>query len=114
MTLENYYLHAIEPHGDRNPFDIELALNKLEKIVSSGYILSRRKIGDTQTHIGGWNGIDYISLCDYSKRNKTNVSSSSLNNNLRYDKNAPQNESPAPVASTHFTLSPGISNISPL
>lgn len=69
MTLENYYLHAIEPYGERNPFDIELALNKLEEVVSSGYILSRRQRGDNKKSIGGWNGIDYISLCDYSKRN---------------------------------------------
>lgn len=69
MTLDNYYLHAIEPYGERNPFDIELALDKLEKVISSGYILSRRQRGDTKKSIGGWNGIDYISLCDYSKRN---------------------------------------------
>lgn len=68
MTLDNCYLHAIESSSKNNPFDIELTLNKLEEILSSGYILSRRQMGDTNTKIGGWNGIDYISLCDYSKR----------------------------------------------
>ena len=69
MTLDNYYLHAIDSYGKYNPFDIELTLNKLEEILSSGYILSRRQMGDTNPRIGGWNGLDYISLCDYSRRN---------------------------------------------
>ena len=67
MTLDNYYLHGIDTYGKNNPFDTELTLKKLEKIVSSGYISSRAKLGDNKS--GGWNGIHYISLCDYSKRN---------------------------------------------
>ena len=55
MTLENYYLHAIESYGERNPFDIELSLKKLEEVISSGYILSRHQRGDTKKSIGGWN-----------------------------------------------------------
>ena len=66
MTLNNYYLHAIESNGNVIPLDIQSTLNKLKKVLSTGYILSRRKMGYNSSNLG-WNGLDYISLCDYEK-----------------------------------------------
>lgn len=68
MELENYYLHAIACN-DGKPFNDENALIKMEQILKSNNILSRRLQGDVDTSRGGWNGLDYISLCDYSRRN---------------------------------------------
>lgn len=67
MELNNFYLHAIDCN-DGKDFDEKNALVKLEKILQSGYILSRRKMGDLDERKGGWNGFDYISLCDYAKK----------------------------------------------
>lgn len=71
MTLDNCCLHAIDTYGKNNPFDIELTLIKLEEILSSGYILSKKHIKNTNKRYAGWNGMDYISLCDYSRKNNS-------------------------------------------
>lgn len=67
MELNNFYLHAINCN-DGKDFDEKSTLVKLEEILKSGYILSRRKRGDLDPNKGGWNGFDYISLCDYAKK----------------------------------------------
>lgn len=64
MQLKKYYLYAIDCNNGK-PFNTEKTLLKLEQILKSGYILSRRKLGDIDPKKGGWNGFDYISLCDY-------------------------------------------------
>ena len=67
MDLNSYYLHAFDCQND-NPFDGKHSLDILEKILESGGLKSRRLRGDIDTSIGGWNGLDYISLCDYRRK----------------------------------------------
>ena len=63
--MENKYLHAIYAFNKR--YNSEETKRILEYILSSDALLSRRlqRIRDTY----GFNGLDYISLCDYDKRN---------------------------------------------
>lgn len=67
VELKNFYLHAVYGN-DGEPFNREKSIQNLERILQSGYILSRRKMKDTDKSKGGWNGLDYISICDYSKK----------------------------------------------
>ena len=56
----DYYGHTIKIYKDYAFNDLEL----LESILSSGYLLSRRNLGVNSSY--GFNGMDYISLCDMS------------------------------------------------
>lgn len=67
MQLADSYLHAIDCNTGKE-FNYDKSLVVLEKILSSDSILSRRNLGDVDITKGGWNGIDHISLCDYSKK----------------------------------------------
>lgn len=60
--MKKIYLHAID---FKINFDDDYT--KLKKIFESGYLLSRR-LSHYSSPIG-FNGLDYISLCDYDKRN---------------------------------------------
>ena len=64
--MDNVYLHAIYAYCQR--YNSEETKRKLKYILKSGAILSLRlqMIYDTY----GFNGLDYISLCDYEKRNE--------------------------------------------
>ena len=68
MDLNNYYLHAINSNSNDN-FDEKTILKRLTEVLKSKKILSRRKMIDMPPNKGGWNGLDYISICDYSKKN---------------------------------------------
>ena len=68
MKLNSYYLHAIDCQNG-NPFDGNHSIEVLKEILDSGELKSKRLRGITDTSFGGWNGIDYISLCDYRRRN---------------------------------------------
>ena len=68
MKLDSYYLHAIDSQNG-NPFNGEHSLEVLEEILTSGELKSKRERGITDDSYGGWNGLDYISLCDYRRRN---------------------------------------------
>ena len=62
---QNICLHAINSYNDI--YTINLNNNKLKYILKDHALLSRRMLGLTDSI--GFNGIDYISLCDYEKRN---------------------------------------------
>jgi len=62
---EDIYLHAINAYYEL--YYPKLNIKKLESILKDNAILSRRMQGITSST--GFNGIDYISLCDYQKRN---------------------------------------------
>lgn len=64
MALNIKYLHALDPS---DPFDSKNVLSKLEQVLSSGYLLSRRLLSDLDPEKGGFQGFDYISLCDYKE-----------------------------------------------
>lgn len=68
INLDNYYLHGINVIFDLEK-DLEKTLIIFEKILQKQYLLSRRLQNDFNTKRGGWNGLDYISLCDYQNRN---------------------------------------------
>ena len=68
MDLNNYYLHAVHSNSD-STFDDKIILTSLVQVLKSKKILSKRKMKDLSLKKGGWNGLDYISICDYSKRN---------------------------------------------
>ena len=59
----DFYAHTISPYDDFMLNDLE----KLEDILSSGYLLSRRYL-NLNKEDSLFNGMDYISLCDLSKR----------------------------------------------
>ena len=63
--MNNIYLHAIYAYYNR--YCHEETIKKLEYILKSDAILSRRLQMNNDPY--GFNGIDYISLCDYEKRN---------------------------------------------
>ncbi len=69
FDLKKIYLHGIYTNYDY--FDSERSLVILEKILESKYILSRKKRGDINKSTGGYNGINYISLCNYLLRKRT-------------------------------------------
>ena len=58
----DYYAHTISTYNDFFLSDLE----KLENIIKSGYVLSRRRLG-LNSRDALFNGMDYISLCDLSK-----------------------------------------------
>lgn len=68
MNLNSYYLYAFANQNSK-PYDGDSTLKVLKEILESGKIKSRRLRGDTDTTKGGFNGIDYISLCDFRRRN---------------------------------------------
>ena len=68
MKLNSYYLHAIDCQNG-NPFDGIHSIEVLKEILNSGELKSKRLRGITDKSSGGWNGLDYISLCDYRRRN---------------------------------------------
>ena len=68
MKLNSYYLHAIDCQND-NPFDGNHSIEVLKEILDSGELKSKRLRGITDKSYGGWNGLDYISLCDFRRRN---------------------------------------------
>lgn len=65
MILDNYYLHAINAEDS---FTRETTLVKLEDILKTGHLLSRKMRGDSDLEKGGYNGLNYISLCNYSMK----------------------------------------------
>ena len=61
--MHDFYLYSINANGKIS--NIDSSLEHLTRILSSGYILTRRALG----MIGnGFNGTEYISLSDYDKR----------------------------------------------
>jgi hypothetical protein len=56
----NYYAHTITRF-----YRYDINISKLEQILASGYLLSRRKLGLEDEYVA-FNGMDYISLCDLS------------------------------------------------
>lgn len=65
------YLHDISTQS--SSFDFEKSLEKLREILRSEFLLSRRNLGLSEVQ-AGFNGLDYISLCDYEKRTLENGS----------------------------------------
>ncbi|MBR2137742.1 MAG: hypothetical protein IJ966_00370 [Bacilli bacterium] len=65
------YLHGISTQS--SSFDFEKSLEKLREILRSEFLLSRRNLGLSEAQ-AGFNGLDYISLCDYEKRTLENGS----------------------------------------
>lgn len=65
------YLHGISTQS--SSFDFEKSLEKLREILRSEFLLSRRNLGLSEVQ-AGFNGLDYISLCDYEKRTLENGS----------------------------------------
>jgi hypothetical protein len=63
MNFKDYYLHAI--HNNGSTFNGEKSLKVLESILKDGQLKSLRLRGITDEKNGGWNGLDYISLCDF-------------------------------------------------
>lgn len=68
LDLNNYYLHGINVIFEQD-LDLENTLIILEQILQKQFLLSRRLKNDINNKKGGWNGLDYISLCDYQNRN---------------------------------------------
>ena len=68
MKLNSYYLHAFDCQNG-NPFDGNHSIEVLKEILSSGELKSKRLRGINNDSYGGWNGLDYISLCDYRRIN---------------------------------------------
>lgn len=66
MKKDNLY-HAINVNKDY--YDQELTIKKLDKILDSGALLSRRLQGDLDSSRGGFSGFDYICLYDNLLRN---------------------------------------------
>ena len=66
--MDDFYLYSINARKDIRIID--LAVERLEDILKSGYILTREELG-MSGH--GFNGLHYISLSDYSKRNNSIV-----------------------------------------
>ena len=69
--MKNIYLHAINPN--QSEFDIKTTNIILSKILKSRYLLSRR-LQNNYLPVG-FNGLDYISLCDYDKKDIYNSGS---------------------------------------
>lgn len=68
---EEIYLHGIYPENSfKDNSGYYLSLFILEKILSSNYLLSARLRKEKTNN--KFNGMDYISLCDYQKRNIVN------------------------------------------
>ena len=64
---EKIFLHTI--NNDMSDFyRPKKQKETLEKILSSGKILSRRKLGYPEESFTNFSGMDYISLSDYEKR----------------------------------------------
>ena len=63
---ENIYLHAVSNGGSKD-FDLKSQLKSLKSSLELGSLLSARMKGYTEGK--NFSGLDYISLCDYSKRN---------------------------------------------
>lgn len=61
--MMNYYAHTISKYDNFMLSDLE----NLENILKSGYLLSRRKLGLNKSD-ALFNGMDYISLTDLSKK----------------------------------------------
>ena len=59
----DFYAHTITKYYDYDFKDID----KLKKILKSGYLLSRNKLGLDEDS-AAFNGMDYISLCDLGVR----------------------------------------------
>lgn len=68
MNLNSYYLYAFA-NQNAKPYDGESTIKVLNEILKSGKIKSRRLRGNLDTSKSGFNGIDYISLCDFKRRN---------------------------------------------
>lgn len=70
--MENIYLHGIN-HNNNFLFSERRDLEVLEQILASNYILSRKlqneRNNETIKKAIGYNGANYISLCDYDLRN---------------------------------------------
>ena len=64
--FNKYYFHAIDPQID--VLDSPKILEKLEKILQSQNIYSRRLSNTINPERNGFNGNDFVSLCDYSKK----------------------------------------------
>ncbi len=67
---EQVYLHGVGngPHSYYDPRNQEVILGK---ILASGALLSMRQQGKESNN--GFNGIDYVSLCDYEKKEVFNT-----------------------------------------
>lgn len=63
--MDNIYLHAI--YAFQNKYNQNETLRVLKNILKSDAILSRRLQRYRDPY--GFNGLDYISLCDYDRRN---------------------------------------------
>lgn len=59
------YMHGVNYGYDRN-YDPKVQELSLCKVLTSGALLSLRQQGKESN--GGFNGVDYVSLCDYDKR----------------------------------------------
>ena len=77
---EKIFLHTI--NNDMSDFyRPKKQKETLEKILSSGKILSRRKLGYSEDSFTNFSGMDYISLSDYEKRfvsNRWDMNSSGI------------------------------------
>lgn len=60
---DKVYMHAVS----NNSFDFDEQLSVLFDVLDTGRLLSLRKQGIDEPR--GYAGVDYISLCDYEKRN---------------------------------------------
>ena len=67
---KHIYLHAI--HSISDYYDSKATLNTLKKILQANAILSAR-MQNKKYHTILFNGVDYISLCDYEKKNITQI-----------------------------------------
>lgn len=74
------YLHGIHSLSDN--YDSKTTLKILKKVIQSNALLSAR-MQNKKHHIVLFNGLDYISLCDYEKKDISNEYSS-YENYIRY------------------------------
>lgn len=79
--MKDIYLHGIATHSES--FDFESSLCTLSRILDSKEISSRRRLGLTHGK-QGFNGLDYVSLCDYDKRSITSSSNDMYNGYYGY------------------------------
>ncbi len=75
---KDVYMHSI----NHNYFNSKRDIQKLSYILRRGYLLSLARQGKQIS--SGFAGLDYISLCDYSKRNITNNGLSYYNAYYQY------------------------------
>ncbi len=82
---EKVYMHGIG-YGKKDYYSPKEQRLVLAKILASNALLSRRLLGMSESY--GFNGLDYISLCDYEKKEELSEGRKSYNAYHSYIKNS--------------------------